>query len=76
MSSASALDVALLDRALALALQAYGQTSPNPLVGAVVARTSQVLGEAFHEQFAGHEDVIMQVVSLDRNQGAAGGQKS
>jgi len=48
MSNESAADRAFLDRTLALAAQAYGETSPNPLVGAVVTHQERVLGEAFH----------------------------
>ena len=35
-------------RALALAAQARGRTSPNPMVGCVVVRDGQVLGEGYH----------------------------
>ena len=35
-------------RALALAAQARGLTSPNPMVGAVVVRDGEVVGEGFH----------------------------
>lgn len=35
-------------RALALAEQAWGQTSPNPLVGAVLVQAGRVVGEGFH----------------------------
>ena len=41
-------DHRLLGRTLELAAQARGHTSPNPLVGAVVARGERVLGEGFH----------------------------
>jgi len=40
-------------RALELAGQARGRTSPNPLVGAVVVKNGRPIGEGFHEQ-AGH----------------------
>ncbi|MSR65041.1 MAG: bifunctional diaminohydroxyphosphoribosylaminopyrimidine deaminase/5-amino-6-(5-phosphoribosylamino)uracil reductase RibD [Verrucomicrobiae bacterium] len=36
-------------RALALAERACGQTSPNPVVGAVVARRGKIVGEGFHK---------------------------
>jgi diaminohydroxyphosphoribosylaminopyrimidine deaminase/5-amino-6-(5-phosphoribosylamino)uracil reductase len=38
-------------RALVLARQGWGQTAPNPLVGAVVVRDGAVVGEGFHERF-------------------------
>ena len=37
-------------RALELAAQARGRTSPNPLVGAVVVKNGRAIGEGFHEQ--------------------------
>ncbi|NUN92370.1 MAG: riboflavin biosynthesis protein RibD, partial [Verrucomicrobiae bacterium] len=35
-------------RALALARRGLGRTSPNPCVGAVIARGNRVLGEGWH----------------------------
>ncbi len=46
--TATECDARHLERALALALRARGQTSPNPLVGAVIVKGSQVIGEGFH----------------------------
>lgn len=37
-------------RTFELAARARGRTSPNPLVGAVVVRDGQVVGEGFHRQ--------------------------
>jgi diaminohydroxyphosphoribosylaminopyrimidine deaminase / 5-amino-6-(5-phosphoribosylamino)uracil reductase len=37
-----------MERALALAEQARGRTSPNPMVGCVIVRGGVVLGEGFH----------------------------
>lgn len=42
-----------MDRALALALNGWGRVAPNPLVGAVLLRDGQVIGEAFHAEFGG-----------------------
>ena len=38
-------------RALALARLGWGQTAPNPMVGAVVVRDGVVIGEGFHPRF-------------------------
>jgi diaminohydroxyphosphoribosylaminopyrimidine deaminase/5-amino-6-(5-phosphoribosylamino)uracil reductase len=38
-----------LYRAIELAAMAQGQTSPNPLVGAVIVKGGKTLGEGFHE---------------------------
>src|SRR5205807_9012088 len=37
-----------LARAIELALGGRGQVSPNPLVGAVIARGEEIIGEGFH----------------------------
>lgn len=44
-------DVAHLERALALAERGRGQTSPNPIVGAVIVRQGEVLGEGYHATY-------------------------
>jgi diaminohydroxyphosphoribosylaminopyrimidine deaminase/5-amino-6-(5-phosphoribosylamino)uracil reductase len=36
--------------ALRLARRAYGRTSPNPLVGAVLARRGQIIGQGWHRR--------------------------
>lgn len=41
---------AYMRRALALAAQARGRTSPNPLVGAVVVREGRIVGEGYHQK--------------------------
>jgi diaminohydroxyphosphoribosylaminopyrimidine deaminase/5-amino-6-(5-phosphoribosylamino)uracil reductase len=45
---------ALLQRALDLALSGAGTTSPNPMVGAIVARRGEVIAEGYHAR-AGEE---------------------
>lgn len=37
-------------RALLLAEQARGRTSPNPMVGAVIVKDGQIIGEGWHQQ--------------------------
>jgi len=44
-------DRAYMRRALDLARRGWGQTAPNPLVGAVVVRHGQVVGEGFHTRY-------------------------
>ena len=46
-------DVEFLRRALALADRGWGQTAPNPMVGAVVVRDGDVVGEGWHARFGG-----------------------
>jgi diaminohydroxyphosphoribosylaminopyrimidine deaminase/5-amino-6-(5-phosphoribosylamino)uracil reductase len=45
------LDRQYMQRALALAERGWGQTAPNPMVGAVVVAGGEVVGEGFHERF-------------------------
>jgi diaminohydroxyphosphoribosylaminopyrimidine deaminase/5-amino-6-(5-phosphoribosylamino)uracil reductase len=42
------VDSQLMQRCLALASQAKGKTSPNPLVGAIAVKDGQIIGEGFH----------------------------
>ena len=46
-------DVKYMRRALALAAQARGRTSPNPLVGAVIVQGGEVVGEGYHQAAGG-----------------------
>lgn len=49
----AAQDAAHMRRALELARRGWGQTAPNPLVGAVVVRDGEVVAEGFHARFGG-----------------------
>lgn len=42
--------IAFMQRALDLARQAKGRTSPNPLVGAVIVKDGKVIGEGYHKE--------------------------
>ena len=46
----SAQDEVFMRRALEFAFRAFGRTSPNPAVGAVVVRNGRVVGEGFHRR--------------------------
>jgi diaminohydroxyphosphoribosylaminopyrimidine deaminase/5-amino-6-(5-phosphoribosylamino)uracil reductase len=47
-----------LRRALELAAGGHGRVSPNPMVGAVLVRDDQVIGEGFHAELGGrHAEV-------------------
>ncbi len=49
----------MLERALELAERGRGTTHPNPVVGAVVVRDGEVVGEGWHEQRGGpHAEVV------------------
>jgi diaminohydroxyphosphoribosylaminopyrimidine deaminase / 5-amino-6-(5-phosphoribosylamino)uracil reductase len=51
--STKSADLKFLRRALALAEGGRGRVSPNPLVGAVVVRDGQIIGEGFHAALGG-----------------------
>lgn len=56
--SVSTRDEELLARAIELGRNGIGNVSPNPQVGAVVARGGEVLGEGWHERYGGpHAEV-------------------
>jgi diaminohydroxyphosphoribosylaminopyrimidine deaminase/5-amino-6-(5-phosphoribosylamino)uracil reductase len=47
-----------LARAIELAQHGFGRVNPNPMVGAVVARDGEVLGEGWHDELGGpHAEV-------------------
>jgi diaminohydroxyphosphoribosylaminopyrimidine deaminase/5-amino-6-(5-phosphoribosylamino)uracil reductase len=52
-STLTAKDSGFLGRALTLAEGGRGRVSPNPLVGALVVRDGQVIGEGFHAELGG-----------------------
>ncbi|MAE64343.1 MAG: riboflavin biosynthesis protein RibD [Phycisphaeraceae bacterium] len=46
-------DRALMGRAIRLARRGRGRVEPNPVVGCVIARAGQVIGEGHHRRFGG-----------------------
>ena len=66
-------DTRHLARAIELASRGRGRTSPNPLVGAVITRDGEVIGEGFHDQYgADHAEVdaIRDAGGPDQTRGA------
>jgi diaminohydroxyphosphoribosylaminopyrimidine deaminase/5-amino-6-(5-phosphoribosylamino)uracil reductase len=58
-------------RAVELAQRGRGKTYPNPLVGAVVVRVGEVVGEGWHERHGGpHAEVNALRAAGDRARGA------
>jgi diaminohydroxyphosphoribosylaminopyrimidine deaminase / 5-amino-6-(5-phosphoribosylamino)uracil reductase len=53
MTSKTDTDRLHLERAIGLAARGGGAVSPNPIVGAVIARGEQVIGEGWHERVGG-----------------------
>ena len=64
-------DAAWMRRALALAERGWGQTAPNPMVGAVVVRDGTVVGEGWHARYGGpHAEVEALRAAGERARGA------
>ena len=61
-------DEELLGRAIELGRRGLGRVSPNPMVGAVVARDGEILGEGWHDRFGGPHAEVAAI-------GAAGGEQ-
>jgi diaminohydroxyphosphoribosylaminopyrimidine deaminase / 5-amino-6-(5-phosphoribosylamino)uracil reductase len=60
-----------MERALELAERGRGTTHPNPVVGAVVVRDGEVVGEGWHERKGGpHAEVVALAAAGERARGA------
>lgn len=56
---AAVIDSQYMQRALALARLGWGQTAPNPMVGAVVVAGSAIVGEGYHARYGeAHAEVV------------------
>ncbi len=64
-------DAKYMRRALVLAQQGWGQTAPNPMVGAVVVRDGVIVGEGYHARYGGpHAEVVALKAAADRAVGS------
>ena len=64
-------DAAFMRLALALAERGRGRVSPNPLVGCVVVKDGEVVGEGWHARAGGpHAEVAALAAAGDRARGA------
>src|SRR5439155_26605030 len=58
-------------RARVLAQQGWGQTAPNPMVGAAVVRDGVVVGEGYHARYGeAHAEIVALKAAGDRARGA------
>src|SRR4029077_282121 len=63
--------VSLFERALGLAERGRGTTHPNPVVGAVIERDGEIVGEGWHERAGGpHAEVVALGEAGERARGA------
>lgn len=71
MSAVNPEDLAFMGRALALAERGRGLTSPNPMVGAVLVRDGEIVGEGFHAEAGGpHAEIVALAAAGERARGA------
>lgn len=53
------MNIKYMERALELAILGEGAVNPNPLVGAVVVKNGEIIGEGYHKKFGGpHAEVF------------------
>ena len=68
---ASSRDQTYMRRALDLAAQGLGRVEPNPMVGAVVVQSGEIVGEGCHQRFGGpHAEVFALQAAGPRARGA------
>ncbi len=66
-----ARDEEYMRRAIHIAQQGWGQTAPNPMVGAVIVNGDMVVGEGWHERFGeAHAEINALAKAGDRAEGA------
>ena len=71
MKPQDGIDIGYMHAALRLAERGWGRVQPNPLVGAVVVRDNQVIGEGFHREYGGpHAEVEALHAAGDAARGA------
>jgi diaminohydroxyphosphoribosylaminopyrimidine deaminase / 5-amino-6-(5-phosphoribosylamino)uracil reductase len=64
-------DARYMRRALDLARRGWGQAAPNPMVGAVVVRDGEIVGEGWHVRYgADHAEPVALAAAGDRARGA------
>ena len=60
-----------MQHALALARKGTGLASPNPLVGCVIVREGQIVGEGFHQyEWRDHAEIVALKSAGDKARGA------
>jgi diaminohydroxyphosphoribosylaminopyrimidine deaminase/5-amino-6-(5-phosphoribosylamino)uracil reductase len=64
-------DVRFMRRALELARRGWGHTAPNPMVGAVIVRGGEIVGEGYHARYGDeHAEAAALRVAGERASGA------
>jgi len=64
-------DIRFMQHGLALARKGTGLASPNPMVGCVIVREGQIVGEGFHQyEWRDHAEIVALKSAGDKAQGA------
>jgi diaminohydroxyphosphoribosylaminopyrimidine deaminase / 5-amino-6-(5-phosphoribosylamino)uracil reductase len=64
-------DIRFMQHALALARKGTGLASPNPMVGCVIVREGQIVGEGFHQyEWRDHAEIVALKSAGERARGA------
>src|SRR5579859_2980204 len=64
-------DIRFLQHALALARKGVGLASPNPMVGCVVVRNGEIVGEGFHQyEWRDHAEIVAMKSAGEKTHGA------
>jgi diaminohydroxyphosphoribosylaminopyrimidine deaminase/5-amino-6-(5-phosphoribosylamino)uracil reductase len=62
----------IMQRCLRLALKGAGKVNPNPMVGCVIVRNGEIMGEGFHEKYGGpHAEIVALIRAGKKAKGAA-----
>ena len=56
-----------MNRALELARLAFGQVSPNPMVGCVIVHNDKIIGEGFHQKYGSHHAEVNAINAVKDN---------
>ncbi len=64
-------DIRFLQHALALARKGIGLASPNPMVGCVIVRSGEIVGEGFHQyDWRDHAEIVALKATGEKARGA------
>jgi diaminohydroxyphosphoribosylaminopyrimidine deaminase/5-amino-6-(5-phosphoribosylamino)uracil reductase len=64
------VDKKYMKRVFELARQGIGATSPNPLVGTVIVKNNQIIGEGYHQKFG---DKHAEIMAMDKAEASCEG---
>ena len=64
-------DIRFLEHAIVLARKGLGLASPNPMVGCVIVRDGEIVGEGFHQyDWRDHAEIVALKTAAERARGA------